>query len=101
MNEELRARFLPRFIETARSRLSRAHEQLASQQGPHGVQGELHALAGEASLLGLFNIAELARRGEHAARSWAAGTSDEAMDSCTAALQSLSRDIEALSQGET
>jgi HPt (histidine-containing phosphotransfer) domain-containing protein len=61
------ARFLPRFAELARERVERALA-LAARAEFGAIVSELHALAGEATLLGLNRIAELAREGEETAR---------------------------------
>jgi hypothetical protein len=64
--EDLRARFLARFIESGHQRARRATEICVLR--PDLAAGELHALAGEAALLGFDEIDALARRGERAAR---------------------------------
>ncbi|HEY3357506.1 MAG TPA: Hpt domain-containing protein [Polyangia bacterium] len=67
MMKDLQARFLPRFVSTAGERLCRIDGLLA--QGQTGaVAAELHSLAGEASMLGLDQVADPARAGEIAAR---------------------------------
>jgi HPt (histidine-containing phosphotransfer) domain-containing protein len=64
--EDLRRRFLPRFVRTGRERAQRAREACGTRLDL--VAAELHALAGEAALLGLGDIDQLAREGERAAR---------------------------------
>ena len=66
MMEELRRRFLPRFLAMGHERTQRARE--ACETRLDLAAAELHALAGEAALLGLGQIDSLARRGERAAR---------------------------------
>jgi HPt (histidine-containing phosphotransfer) domain-containing protein len=61
------ARFLPRFAALARERVERALAHAARAEFG-AIASELHALAGEAALLGLDRIAELAREGEETAR---------------------------------
>ena len=63
LQDELRAVFLPRFLEAARGRLEKA------KTGDHGqAAAELHSLAGEAMLLGLTELSQIAAEGERAAR---------------------------------
>jgi hypothetical protein len=86
MLEEIRARFRARFIESARARLTKAR---ASGVAAALVASEMHALAGEASLLEFGDCATLARSGEALAR---AGRLDE----CAQVLASLAEAVEAL-----
>jgi HPt (histidine-containing phosphotransfer) domain-containing protein len=58
--DELRARFMGRFLETARGRVQRTAEALAREDA-RGAWSEMHALAGEAAILGVTNVADLAR----------------------------------------
>ena len=74
MNADLRARFLPRFTKIAVERVDRAFG-LLERSNWTALVGELHALAGEAALLELAEIAKLAREGEQVARA-AATTAD-------------------------
>jgi HPt (histidine-containing phosphotransfer) domain-containing protein len=71
--EDLRNRFMPRFVEASRGRLERARALFAGGDAPT-LAHELHALAGEAMMLDLHTIAENARRGESAAIAWSKGT---------------------------
>jgi HPt (histidine-containing phosphotransfer) domain-containing protein len=64
--EDLWRRFLPRFVRTGRERARRAREACGERLDV--VATELHALAGEAALLGVGDIDRLAREGERAAR---------------------------------
>jgi HPt (histidine-containing phosphotransfer) domain-containing protein len=62
---ELLAKFLPRFLKLAGERLGRIEEQLAAETpAPAPVVSEMHAIAGEAGLIGLPELANLARDGE-------------------------------------
>ena len=74
MMDELVAKFLPRFSALARERLR--HALLAAterrREGTAGIAQELHALAGEAGLLGLDAVLDAARRAEEAARRFGA-----------------------------
>jgi HPt (histidine-containing phosphotransfer) domain-containing protein len=65
MIDELRARFLPRFVQSARRRLENASQRIAQKaDGAPAVAADLHTIAGEASVLGLAEIAAIAREGE-------------------------------------
>jgi HPt (histidine-containing phosphotransfer) domain-containing protein len=92
MIDELRRRFLPRFLEGGRGRLARAES--ACDGGPKTLStaaSELHSLAGEAALLELGEIARIARAGEQAAR---AGHGDP----CRGALQLLKVELDLLDE---
>lgn len=95
MMEELRRRFLPRFLDSGRARVRRAREACAGGPGALGIAvAELHALAGEASLLELKEIAVLARAGESAAR----GSFGSAAAACAAALSGIDAVLDALAE---
>jgi HPt (histidine-containing phosphotransfer) domain-containing protein len=70
MIESLRARFLSRFIESARGRIDRALalEAVGEDDAFGKIANELHGLGGEASMLELSEISGLARSCEKAAR---------------------------------
>lgn len=70
MMDEVRQKFLPRFTSLARERIARAKE--LAQVRPKGEEAlglarEFHSLAGEAGLLGLGELIQLARAVEEAA----------------------------------
>ena len=65
--KDLLAEFLPRFAASASERLGRSRELVAARRFDE-VGRELHTLAGEAAVLGLRSVADLARRGEVASR---------------------------------
>ncbi len=67
---ELHAKFLPQFTELARDRMQRAYEASARPDEPTltTVMRELHAIAGEAGLLGLASIVPVARNAEEHAK---------------------------------
>jgi HPt (histidine-containing phosphotransfer) domain-containing protein len=88
--DDLRSRFLPRFVETAKSRLARARA-LFDEGEADALARELHGLAGEARMLDLRSIVEEASRGEMAARAWSKGTWDGARAACAAFLDGLSK----------
>jgi CheY-like chemotaxis protein len=64
---DLARRFRDAFLAIARARLDRAGAALAASGGAAAFAAELHALAGEAAVLGLVELAEVARTGERAA----------------------------------
>jgi HPt (histidine-containing phosphotransfer) domain-containing protein len=68
---DLRDIFLPRFRVVAGERLGRMRSLGVAH--PRGAAAELHALAGEAAILGATAVAELARAAEARCRqgSWA------------------------------
>ena len=69
MIDEIRARFLPRFVATARQRLERARRLIADgADAAPSIAADLHTIAGEASIMGLHDVADIAREGEHAMR---------------------------------
>jgi len=72
----LQARFLPRFVKTASERLDRCRALLDRRDDsatPSKLREELHALAGEAAMMGFGELGDAAREGEHAARRLAEG----------------------------
>ena len=94
--EHLRARFLPRFLETARQRLERARVLSAPRsREPNKLAMELHALAGEAAMLELGELAQLARTAEAFVTGMAAGEAD-AEASFQQSLESLAEAVAAL-----
>ena len=67
MSADLRARFMPRFVEVARARLEKMSALLADPAKTGQVAVELHTVAGEAAMLGLTELADTARSAEIAA----------------------------------
>ncbi|MBE7451148.1 MAG: response regulator [Kofleriaceae bacterium] len=94
MTDDLRARFLPRFVEVAARRVARGLEAVT---GPGPGQAlvartELHSLAGEAGILGLVEVAAAAQAGEEESRRWLeAGDDVDARARCAVALRTVSR----------
>jgi len=69
VNDDLREKFLPRFVASARQRLERASQLIADgANAAPSIAADLHTIAGEASIMGLHDVAELAREGERAVR---------------------------------
>lgn len=94
MIDELRARFRIRFIETARGRIRRALELIGGgDESSSELAIELHSLAGEAALLGLKEISDVARSGELDARQWSQGDVTAKLR-CVRAVRTLGRKID-------
>lgn len=96
--DELAAKFLPMFIKIARTRVqvaTRAATARDGEAGPTTVR-ELHALAGEAGLLGLRDIVPLARDCEQKAKALRASNADADADALIAALHELARVIDGI-----
>ncbi len=89
--EELWHRFRDRFLESSESRLNRARAIIASGDPANdALASELHALAGEASVLGVETMARMAREAERAAKSWGMAASDaERTRACQTAIENL------------
>lgn len=70
MMDDLYAKFLPQFVQLARGRIERAMDLVARSDASAmaTVVRELHAIAGEAGLLGQGAIMALARKGEEMAK---------------------------------
>jgi CheY-like chemotaxis protein len=85
---DLRERFQARFVATANDRLRRAVAALSTDPGV--VNSELHALAGEAAIIGYTEISAAAANGVEIARAWrkAPPTSDQQLQ-CARILRSL------------
>jgi HPt (histidine-containing phosphotransfer) domain-containing protein len=95
--EDLRTRFLPRFLESSRNRLARARALYESADAK-ALAAELHALAGEAMMLDLGTVADNARRGETAARDWSVstGSTDASRATCASCLDLVGDAVAAL-----
>jgi hypothetical protein len=93
--EDFQARFMPRFIATARSRLDKARDLLERGEAK-ALASELHALAGEARMLSQDGIADDALSGEAAARSWP-GADGEARSTCARCLDGMGKTLASLS----
>ena len=96
MTDDLKARFLPRFLETAKGRLARARS-LIDGGGASDLAAELHALVGEAKMLDLHRIAEEAGRGEVAARAWSNGGGQGSRAACSSSVEALLTAVASLS----
>jgi HPt (histidine-containing phosphotransfer) domain-containing protein len=93
---ELQSQFLERFLERTKGRLTRARSLLDVDDAT-ALAHELHALAGEAKMLDLFAIADLASRGEVAARAWSDGADDGPRATCATCLDTVGKAVASLS----
>jgi HPt (histidine-containing phosphotransfer) domain-containing protein len=91
MQQELWQRFRERFLHSTETRLLRARAIIASGDPANdALASELHALAGEASVLGVEGIAKMARAAEDVAKSWGAAAGDvERTQACRVAIDDL------------
>lgn len=102
MNADLWQKFGARFIGSARARVARARPAIdtRSREGVSTIVTEMHALSGEASMIGVPKIAQLAKSLEAAAKRWnAAQTKEEiagGIASCVDGLRDLSAAVDAL-----
>jgi HPt (histidine-containing phosphotransfer) domain-containing protein len=98
MMEDLFAKFFPQFIALARTRLSVATSAATGRDhtAVPTIVRELHALAGEAGLLGLRQVIPLARDCELKAKALQASRADGDADALLGALRELSQLIERL-----
>ena len=96
--DDLHAKFLPQFLELARSRVAAALKAAIARD--HVVASttarNLHTLAGEAGLLGLRDIVPLAREGEQRAKTLGASRTDADAELLIDALHRLEQVIESI-----
>jgi len=96
MSEDLRTVFLPRFTALARTRISQAIE-VANRRDIGATATtlrDLHALSGEAGLLGLSEIVPYARESEARARRVYDTREDSDAEALVAALTDLASAVE-------
>lgn len=98
MIKDLYEKFLPQFVELARVRLERAHEAVARPEiaAMTVVIRDLHAIAGEAGLLGLAAIVPLARQAEERAKRLRESTADADRAAFAGTIQELKRAVEVI-----
>lgn len=89
--DDFRARFLPRFAAVARKRLENAEALIARADPAKAgmLAAEMHALAGEAAILGLTEVADAAHEAEIAAEGWLRSGVAEGAAACQKSLDSL------------
>jgi HPt (histidine-containing phosphotransfer) domain-containing protein len=89
--------FMPKFVASAQKRIARSLELVAKKPADVvGVSRELHAVAGEAGLLGIAQIVTLARTGEDQAKRLRAGATDADVESLLASLHELQKAVDAV-----
>jgi HPt (histidine-containing phosphotransfer) domain-containing protein len=96
--DDLNAKFLPQFLELARSRVAAAIQAAIARDhlAATTIARNLHTLAGEAGLLGLHDVVPLARDGEQKAKSLGASRTDADAELLVDALRQLERAIEGI-----
>lgn len=102
MIDDLQARFLPQFMMTAKLRVERVRD-IATRRDHgalHAALRELHALVGEAGLLGLGGVLALARAAEAATHRAHGSRSDADVRALEAALDELATCLELVSSHE-
>ncbi|HEX8110490.1 MAG TPA: Hpt domain-containing protein [Kofleriaceae bacterium] len=101
--DDLSAKFLPQFLELARSRVATAIQAAVARDhlAAPTIARNLHTLAGEAGLLGLHDVVPLAREGEHKAKSLGASRTDADAELLVDALRRLERVIESIGATST
>jgi CheY-like chemotaxis protein/HPt (histidine-containing phosphotransfer) domain-containing protein len=96
MIDAMRSRFRDKFVAIARERLARAMATLAADDGAAPTRAELHALAGEAAMLGEVEIADTARSAETLAERWRDHGDAKARAEVARAIRTMTRAVEAL-----
>ncbi|HEU4732417.1 MAG TPA: Hpt domain-containing protein [Kofleriaceae bacterium] len=101
--EDLYAKFLPQFVELARSRVGLAIKAAVERDlvAMAKVVRELHTLAGEAGLLGLHEVVPLARESELKAKALHAGRGDAEVEPLVAGLRQLEHVIDSIGATHT
>src|SRR5678815_1403941 len=96
--DDLHAKFMPQFLELARSRVAAALKAATARDhlAATTTARNLHTLAGEAGLLGLHDVVPLAREGEQKAESLGASRSDADAELLVDALHRLEQVIESI-----
>ena len=96
--DDLHAKFMPQFLELARSRVAAALKAATTRDhlAATTTARNLHTLAGEAGLLGLHDVIPLAREGEHKAKSLGASRTDADAELLVDVLRRLEKVIESI-----
>jgi HPt (histidine-containing phosphotransfer) domain-containing protein len=96
--DDLHAKFLPQFLELARSRVAAALKAAGARDHPAATTTarNLHTLAGEAGLLGLRDVVPLAREGEQRAKALGASRTEADAELLVDALRRLEQVIESI-----
>ena len=101
--DDLNAKFLPQFLELARSRIAAALKAVAARDhlATTTTARNLHTLAGEAGLLGLHDVVPLARESEQRAKSRGASRTDADAERLVDVLRRLEQVIESIGATHT
>ncbi len=99
MQDQLRAKFLKQFMETARERVG-ACQGAVSEDKAQIAATEMHSLAGECSILGFGKLGADARAAEAEAKKWLAGASSSRVK-CGRMLRTISRALDAIALPES
>lgn len=101
--DDLNAKFMPQFLELARSRVTTAINAAVARdhRAATTIARNLHTLAGEAGLLGLHDLVPLARDGEQKAKSLGASRTDADAERLLDALRQLERAVESIGASHT
>jgi HPt (histidine-containing phosphotransfer) domain-containing protein len=96
--DDLSAKFLPQFLDLARTRIGGAIKAAVARDHAAStvVARNLHTLAGEAGLLGLHDVIPLAREGEQRAKALGASRTDADAELLVDVLRRLERVIESI-----
>ena len=96
--DDLHAAFMPRFLEVARARIAKARTATLEpgRDAVNATLRDLHALAGEAGLLGLTTVLALAREGEERARGLLATRTDDTISALASSLDELAKALDHL-----
>jgi len=99
MLQGLQDRFRDEFLKTASGRLERAGAALDTLASDPIVRNEMHALAGEAALIGFQEVAEAARAAEKLAKAALAGDV-VALGKCARAFRKVRQAVATLADGK-
>lgn len=96
--DDLNAKFLPQFLELARTRVASAIKAAVARDhlATTTIARNLHTLAGEAGLLGLHDVIPLAREGEQRAKLLGASRTDADAELLLDTLRRLEKVIESI-----
>lgn len=94
MQDQLRAKFLKQFMETASQRVTTC-QKAVSEDKAEVAASEMHSLAGECSILGFDDMGATAREAEAEAKKWLGGASAGRVK-CGRSLRLISRALEAI-----
>jgi HPt (histidine-containing phosphotransfer) domain-containing protein len=92
--DAIRAKLLPKFIASSKERVVKARSAIADGL-PSKIRDEMHAITGDAGMIGQPAIGDLARTVSGHAKAWESGNLDE-KPACETALNELSARLDAL-----